>query len=327
MRLLRPEFAAWWYIVPAVVACWLLRVRYVRARRAAGGTQDVQPSRRSHRAREWGVLVFALLAVAALAFSLLRPQVMLAQRVPDLEQQDVIIVLDRSASMRARDIAPSRIGRATAELRRLLQGKPDAVGRLGLVGFADAAVILSYLTRDADSLLFYLDWVDRSAETLLGTDIGAALKSARDVARKDGRPTRKVFLLLSDGEDHGAELDRQLALFRTEGRRVHCIGIGGDTPTPIPIVDADGREDVLQDESGRPVQTAFDESTLRRVAAETGGRYFRSTTGGELAAAVDEVLAGEARILGWRTTTEYRDVYPFSLAVAALAATVLWLFL
>ncbi len=236
-------------------------------------------------------------------------------------------MLDRSASMRAHDISPSRFSRATLEIQNFLKHKPEGIDRVGLVGFAGSSLILWYLTRDLDTVSFYLDWIEHDPQTLLGTDIGAALKNAREVARKDDRPSRKLFLLVSDGEDYGGELTRQMAVFRSEGYRVHCIGIGSGDSVPIPIVDPEGKEVYLRDDNGQVVRTRFEEATLRQIAAGTGGRYMRSTTGGELARALNEVVSGERTIRGWRTTTEYRDLYPAALAVAAVAGAALWLLL
>ena len=329
MRFLTLDLIAWWQVLPVILACWALRSHYVRAMRrdeALAPRFDIL-SRRSTGLREAAVLGASLVAAGALVVALLRPQVLLANRVPELERQDLIVMFDRSASMRAHDIAPSRFSRATQEITNFLQHKPDAIDRVGLVGFADASLILSYLTTDVDTVSFYLDWIDRDPQMLLGTDIGAALKSALDVARKDNRPTRKVFLLVSDGEDFGAELNSQIALFSAQGFRVHCIGIGSERAAPIPLAQAGGRETYLHDEQGRIVRTRFEESTLRRIAAATGGRYIRSTTGGELANGLDEMVKGERRIVGWRTTTEYRDLYPAVLALAGAAGVTLWLLL
>jgi hypothetical protein len=75
------------------------------------------------------------------------------------------------------------------------------------------------------------------------------------------------------------------------------------------------------------VRTRFSEATLRQIAAVTGGRYIRSMTGGELAVGIAGVVSSERRVIGWRTTTEYRDLYPAGLAVAGAAAIALWLLL
>lgn len=329
MRFLRPELITWWLAVPILVALSALHAAYLRAvgRRAPIAGRFLRLSRRSTPRRSVAVSIAAVIAAAALVCALMRPQALLAERVPDYERQDVIVMLDRSVSMRARDIAPSRFLRATQEIRRFLREKPDAIDRVGLVGFADASVVLSYLTSDVDSVMFYLDWIDGDPSALFGTNIGAALKSAREVAEKDDRSTRKLFLLVSDGEDYGTDLQTALSTFRAEGRRVHCIGVGSDAAVPIPLRQSDGQETFLRDDAGRQVTTRFEESTLRQIAATTGGRFVRSTTGGELARAIADIVKGERIRIGWRTTTEYRDLYPAALAVAGVAGAALWLLL
>jgi Ca-activated chloride channel family protein len=268
-----------------------------------------------------------LIAGGAIVVALLRPQALLTRRTPVFEQQDLILVLDRSASMRAHDVAPSRFARATEEIQNFIGHKPEGIGRIGLVGFASGSLILSYLTSDIETVSFYLDWINHDPQTLLGTNIGAALKNAREVARKDDRGTRKLFLLVSDGEDYGGEVTRQVQTYRADGYRVNCIGIGSGEPVPIPIVDADGHETFLRDERGQAVKTKFEEATLRQIAANTGGRYLRSTTGRELAKSIDDIVKGERAVQGWRTTTEYQDLYPVALALAAVAGAALWLLL
>jgi Ca-activated chloride channel family protein len=264
-------------------------------------------------------------AGAALVFALARPQALLASRTPEYERQDLVVILDRSASMRAHDIPPSRFTRATLEVRNFLTHKPEAIDRVALVGFAGASLVLSYLTSDMNTLFFYLDWIDGDPTTLLGTNIGAALTSAREVAQKDNRPTRKIFLIVSDGEDYGEDLEKALAAFSADRLRVHCIGIGSDKLVPVPIRQADGRETLLKDDTGRVVNTRFAEATLRRIAETTGGRYVRSSTGSELAGAIDDIVKGERKLVGWKTSTDYRDLYRASLAVAVAAGAALWL--
>lgn len=329
MTFLRLEFLGWWQLLPVLVALWALRYHYVaRMRRRAAVADRFAPlSRRSTWVHEAAVLLLILLSAGSLVFALIRPQAMLTRRTAEYERQDLVIMLDRSASMRAHDIAPSRSSRATLEIQNFLQTKPEGIDRVGLVGFSGSSLILSHLTRDLNAIAFYLEWIRNDPQTLLGTDIGAALKNAREVERKDDRPTRKLFLLISDGEDYGSELARQIASYRADGRPVHTIGIGSQNAVPIPIVETDGTPAYLRDEGGAVVTTRFAEDTLRRIAAETGGRYVRSTTGRELAEALEDIVKGERKIQGWKTTTEYRDLYVAALAVAAAAAAGLWLLL
>jgi Ca-activated chloride channel homolog len=325
MRFLRPDLLPWSLVIPVLIAACGVHWRLTRAfrRRAAIDARFAPLSRRTTWRRDAAVCGASVLAAAALVFALMRPQALLAHRVPDYERQDLIVMLDRSLSMHARDILPSRFSRATLELRNLLRQKPEGIDRVGLVGFADGALVLSYLTGDVESLLFYLDWLDGESSVLFGTNIGASLKSAMDIAKKDDRPTRKRFLLVSDGEDHGTELNTALDTFRAEGYRVDCIGIGSEQAVPIPLNASGDQDSYLRDDAGRRVTTKFEEATLIRVATTTGGRYVRSTTGTELARAIGELVKGDRRILGWRSVTEYRDLYPLGLAVAALAAVAL----
>src|SRR6476469_4815184 len=173
MRFLRQDLASWWEVLPVLVACWAIHYQYMRTvRRGAPVLPRFRGlSRRWSSTREVMSIVAAVIAGGALAFALVRPQALLAQRVPDYERQDLIIMLDRSASMRAHDIKPSRFSRAVVEIRNFLQHKPEGVDRVGLVGFADASLILSYLTADVDNIDFYLDWIDRDTTALFGTDI------------------------------------------------------------------------------------------------------------------------------------------------------------
>lgn len=329
MRFLRPEFVNWWQLLPVLLACCTIQALYLAylRRRAPIAPRFFKLSRRGRWGRTVGATVAAMVMGGSIVFALARPQASLTERSPEYERQDLVLILDRSVSMRAHDITPSRFSRAVSEIKNFLQHKPDGIDRVGLVGFAGGSLVLSYLTSDLDTVAFFLDWVDQDPQTLLGTNIGAALKNASEVAAKDDRQTKKIFLLISDGEDYGGELDRQVAAYRAAGLHIHCIGIGSDSEVPIPIREADGRETPLRDEDGRIVKTRFEESTLRQIAAATGGRYVRSSTGGELTQAINDIALSERKIVGWRTTTDYRDLYPEALGAAAAAGVLLWILL
>lgn len=321
MRLLNPDLLKWWVVVPVLVASCGVHWRLRRAFRDQS-TVDRRfstLSRRSTWKLDATVLAVSVLAGAAIVAALARPQVLSAVRVPDYQQQDLIVMLDRSVSMRARDVAPSRFARATLELRNLIRQKPEGIDRIGLVGFADSSLVLSYLTADVDSLVFYLDWLDRDGSVLFGTNIGGALTSAMDVAGKDDRPTRKRFLLVSDGEDQGTELNEAVASMRKHGYRVDAIGIGSGQAVPIPLDESS----YLQDDAGRRVTTTFNEAALVRIAGATGGQYMRSTSGTDLARALSDITSGDRQVRRWRTSTEYRDLYPILLGAGALAVAAL----
>lgn len=329
MRLVRPDMLEWLLILPVLVACWMIQNHY---RRRVSRASPIAPrfaalSRRTRARTRAATLVAAVTCAGAMVLALARPQAIVTAREPQYERQDLIIVLDRSVSMRARDIAPSRLLRATREIRNFLQHRPDAIDRVALLGFADASLVLSYPTADIGSLFFYLDWIDEEASPLFGTNMGGALIKALDVARKDPRKTRKLFLLISDGEDRSDELNQALRAFRSERLEVHCVGVGSSAVVRIPLRPVESQESFLLDEDGRPIMTRFSESTLRRIADTTGGRYVRSSSGSEMAAAIDAIVRGERTLVGWKTTTDFRDLYGVSLAAALVAGAALWLIL
>lgn len=320
MRFLRPDLASWALVLPLLVGLAILHraVRLACRRRAHVADRFQELSRRTNAWHDAAALVASLLAAGGMVFALSRPQLLLTHQIPEYERQDLVIMLDRSVSMQAHDIRPSRAARAAQEIRAFLRHKPAALDRIALIGFADSAVVLSSLTADVDSLLFYFEWLDQDPTPFFGTNLGSALTSAMEMARRDTKPTQKLFLIVSDGEDYGSELQRALAAAVAAHDRIDCIGIGSDEAVPIPVRGADGRETPLRDDEGHAVITRFSETTLRGIAAATGGRYLRATTGDDLAHAMSGLLSNEHRLVGWRTATDYRDLYPLGLIAAAI---------
>lgn len=321
IRFLQPDMALWLLLLPPAAYAWWRHVRAKRGFRRRSGFGPVLQalSRLSPGRRDGLVLAAILVAFSALVLAMMRPQILLNSRTPEYEHRDMVLILDRSASMRARDIPPSRLDRAVAEIKSFLREKPEGIDRVGLVGFAGTTVTLSYLTRDVNALFFFLDWVREDPEVYLGTDIAAALDAARELVRKDGRPTRKLFLLVSDGDDQGPELAGVLDQLHGEGIPVYSIGIGTGNGVPIPVASRNGVLQYLQDKSGNTVTTRFDPSSLRRVASLTGGRFFRSTTGYDLAGTMVSAVRQQRRQIGWRDSAGYRDLDSPLLMIAGAA--------
>jgi Ca-activated chloride channel homolog len=328
MRLLRPEFAVWLLALPVLGGAWLLHARArARFRRAAVPQALRSASRLTSHSRDALTLIAASVAYTAVVFALMRPQILVDARTPQYEKEDLVIILDHSASMGARDVPPSRFARAVQEIKQFLIHKPDIIDRVGLVEFSGTSLILSHLTRDIDSLSFYLDWIRETPEVRFGTDIGAALATARELVRKDDRQTKKLFLVISDGADQGTQLSKELAAVRDERTRVYAIGVGSDREAVVPVVNENGLETLLEDDEGKALTAGFDESTLRDIAAGTGGRYVRSTTGADLSVALRDLVSRERPLLAVSTSTDYRNVYRECLLTSAVAAGLLLLLL
>jgi Ca-activated chloride channel family protein len=327
MRFLQPEAASWLLTVPLALCVLYLHAFAKRRfrRRASIGFHLPPLSRLSTWWRDVTAVVLAVLAIGLLVAAMARPQMLLDLRFPEYEKEDLVLILDRSISMHAQDVRPTRFARAIQEIKTFLSQKPDSIDRIALVGFAGTSLVLTPFTEDTSNLYFYLDWIGQDLEPQFGTDIGNALANARELVRKDGRPTQKIFIIVSDGDDHGPELQRQVAALRSERVHIYTIGIGGEGPAQIPVVGPDGTPTLLLDEEGRPVTTRFSEVTLRRIATLTSGRYVRSITGTELAPAIHAAVQRERKVVGWTRTVEYRDLYRECLAGAGIAILLLLL--
>jgi Ca-activated chloride channel family protein len=324
MRFLHPEYASWLLAVPAAVAWWTFRrhARLAFQREARLGERTIAASRLSGRGTDAAALALATATFTLLVVAAMQPQLVRQWQLPEYEQRDLVLVLDRSVSMRAADVAPTRFARAVQEIKRFLEEKPEGIDRVALVGFSNAAVAISHFTRNVDSLFFYLDWLADDTRPNFGTDIGSALLTAADVIERDGLPTTKLVLVISDGEDEGEVLNKAVNDLRTSGVPIYAIGVGGPRPIDVPVPADDGEGD-----AGWTLPVTFQEATLKNLASAGGGRYYRSQTGHELLDAMRDLAGRERRQIGWTTRTEYRDLHPYALSVAALASCALLILL
>jgi Ca-activated chloride channel family protein len=182
---------------------------------------------------------------------------------------DVVVCLDVSRSMLARDAAPSRLAAAQTGIRELAQRVEG--DRLGLVVFAGEARLLVPLTRDLRSFADLAATADPASVTRGGTDLGAALDTAL-AALEGGDGAPGVIVLVTDGEDLGGRGLR--AAERCAARRVivHTVGYGTARGSKIAVPSASG-EAFIADRGGAEVVSSMDAAGLRRIAEATGGEF------------------------------------------------------
>ncbi len=223
-----------------------------------------------------------LVAAALLALAGARPQHGSRTEVVSRRGIDVVVCLDVSKSMLARDVQPSRIERAKAELVRLLEEEPG--DRIGVVLFAGETMEYPLTTDHEAALRFFRDahpW----EFPVQGTSIGRALTAARELLHRDPLAARrsKVILLITDGEDLEGDPVAAAREAAGEGVQVYIDAIGSAAPEPIPAYTADGRiAGYERDSRGEVKQTQFTpqmEQQLRQVASEGNGAYFRPRQG------------------------------------------------
>ncbi|MEZ6018279.1 MAG: VWA domain-containing protein [Planctomycetota bacterium] len=214
-------------------------------------------------------IVLGLVATLLLALALLGP-VRGFTLVP-LQRRgvDLVIALDTSRSMLAEDNEPNRLARAKKELDALLTKLEGE--RVGLVAFAGTAWDVAPLTRDLDTVRYFMKRLSPDDNRAGGTDLGKALEFATRRLGEAGDAT-EVILLVTDGEDLGGAgltVAREAA---ARGAKVHVLGMGTDGGAKIP----DGRGRFIRDENGADVVTKLEDATLRQIADATGGVYMRA---------------------------------------------------
>lgn len=241
--------------------------------------------------------------LALVVFALAGPRYGSRTRLLRKRGVDVVVAVDFSKSMLARDVRPSRTERAKAELIRFFDEL--AGDRVGLVAFAGETIEFPMTTDYAAAALFLRD-LGPYDMPVGGTAIGRALVASRRLlersrpARDPGDPRAgagpdRVVVLLTDGEDHEGdpvEAARELA---EAGIRVYPVAIGSRSGEPIPTYSADGAWTGYQrDEDGKVVTTALTaeaEATLQEVARLTEGTYVRAEEGGVGMAGIREQIA------------------------------------
>ncbi len=322
MSFLRPEYLnLGWALLAMGILCGYALYSLRRAREQLGGALYSLVSRPSSLLRRGLQMTFGLLAMGCLILALARPQTQHSLLVPQLRQIDAVILLDTSPSMRAQDIRPSRLFRATEVIGSFVQKKLPG-DRIGLISFANNSLVLSYPTADPKNLLFYTDYLREQNALQYGTNIGGALKSAMTMFSRqaENEPgtlhNKKVLILVSDGEDHGEELKAELREVISRQIPAYCIGIGSREGALIPISEQGGQPKFLTGANGQPILTTFDESTLQEVAERSGGRYYRARTGVEMDQAFSDIFVKARDITGYRQISEARERYRELLAAA-----------
>ncbi len=228
-------------------------------------------------------LPFALRAAAfaLLVVALARPQDVEQNVRTNTEGIDIMLAIDVSGSMLARDFKPDRITAAKEVAGSFIA---DRYGdRIGLVAFAGEAFTQSPLTTDQSTLQTLLARI-RSGLIEDGTAIGNGLATAINRLR-ESEAKSKVIILLTDGVNNRGEIAPRTAaeIAQAQGIRVYTIGVGTEGMAPYPAMDMFGNITFVNQ------KVEIDEKTLTAISDMTGGQYFRATDKAKLKAIYDEI--------------------------------------
>lgn len=243
-------------------------------------------------------LPFALriAAISLIIVALARPRSSTQTEKIDTEGIDIVLTMDVSTSMLARDFTPDRISAAKDIAIEFIAQRPS--DRIGIAVFAGESYTQCPLTTDRATLINLM----KEVQTDLiedGTAIGNGLATA--VARMmDSDAPSRVVILLTDGVNNCGEIAPETAaeIAKTYGVRVYTIGVGANGTAPYPVMTPWGME--LQN-----VKVEIDEELLKNIAETTGGKYFRATDNTKLAEIYTEINKMEKA----RTTVDSFPVY------------------
>lgn len=230
------------------------------------------------------LFVLRLLALALLITALARPRTVdVSTKTKTTRGIDIVIAIDVSASMLAKDLLPNRLEALKKVAGQFIKGRPN--DRIGIVEYAGESYTKTPITSDKAIVLRSLNDVKYNTIIDGGTAIGSGLATAVN-RLKDSKAKSKVVILMTDGVNNSGFIDPKIAseLAKEYGIKVYTIGIGtnGTALSPIGILPNGNFQ------YGR-VQVEIDEGLLKEIADVTGGKYFRATDNKKLAEIYSEI--------------------------------------
>lgn len=305
-------YLLWLLLLPLLLTARYLYIE-LRERRPHLRVSSVRPWTKGGRSVLSVIrhLPFALriAALSLIIVALARPRSSNEVEKRDTEGIDIVLAMDVSTSMLARDFTPDRLSAAKDIAIEFISQRPS--DRMGIVVFAGESYTQCPLTTDRATLINLM----KEVQTDLiedGTAIGNGLATA--VARMmDSDAPSRVVILLTDGVNNRGEIAPQTAaeIAKTYGIRVYTIGVGANGTAPYPVMTPWGVE-------VRNMQVEIDEDLLKEVAKTTGGHYFRATDNTKLAEIYSEINKMETA----RTTVDSFPVYKELFGGYALAALI-----
>ena len=272
--------------------------------RPSMGISDTSPF--ANVGRSWKEYVRHLLfllrlgAIACLILILARPQTRDSWETSSTEGTDIMLALDVSTSMLARDFRPDRLEAAKATAMDFISGRES--DNIGIVIFAGESLTGVPMTIDRGMLMNYINGISTNVlpdGTAIGDGIATSLNRL-----KEGKAKSRSIILLTDGSNNtgvvapltAAEVAKEL------GARIYTIGIGTNGMADYPVMTPYGQEVVRQ-------QVVIDENTLRQIADMTGGKYFRAYNNNVLKEVFDEIDQLEKTRMDVRHFSHAEDNY------------------
>ena len=299
-------------LVPALIVWYILRHKKQEAALNFSDLKGMAKLPKTWKAYLRHIL-FALkmAALALLIVAIARPQSSSTNSTSNIEGIDIVMAMDVSGSMLARDLKPDRLTAAKRVASDFVKERPG--DRMGLVIFSGETFTQVPLTTDHAVMLNMLAEM-KNGLIDDGTAIGDGLATA--ISRlKDSEAVSKVVILLTDGMNNAGSVDPYTAaeIAKLYGIRVYTIGVGTYGTAPMPVQSPFGGTVIQQ------VKVEIDEKLLSTIANSTGGKYFRATSGSVLRNIFSEIDKMEKTHMDVQRFTHTEDHYePWAMLLLGL---------
>ena len=298
-------------LVPGIPVVYALARRMWRKRVRRFGDESMVRQLMPSWSGAKGWLRIALFCLAFLFFviGLARPQIGAKLSERETKGAEIMICLDVSNSMLARDYSPDRLTRAKLAISRIvdrIQGD-----RIGLIIFAGSSFVQLPVTTDYVSAKMFLSSIGTESVPVQGTAIGDAILTAARGFSAQSEKSRAI-IVITDGENHEDDPVDAAGQASKLGIKTYTIGVGSLQGEPIP---KDG--DLMKDSDGEIVVTRLDEGTLRKVAEAGGGAYVHA--GNEefgLNPIIDDIRRMEDERFNSVVFEEYDEQFMYFFAIA-----------
>lgn len=276
-----PEYLYLLFVLIPIIGWYVWRHTQLHATLQISTTQPFRKLSKSYKQFLRHILfALRLITLGILIVAMARPQLSDAWEDSSTKGIDIVMALDLSSSMLARDFDPNRLEASKDLAMEFITGRPN--DRIGLVVFAGQSFTQCPLTTDhAVVMNLFKDLKSGLVED--GTAIGMGL--ATSVTRlKDSKAKSKVIILLTDGVNNAGEISPMTAaeIAKTFGIRIYTIGVGSKGTAPYPVQTPFGVR-------YQNMKVEIDEDVLQNVAESTGGSYFRATDNQKLREIYDRI--------------------------------------
>ena len=317
-QLENPQYLYLLLVIPLLVGVFLFQMYWKRKTKKEFGdlelVQKLSPEASSFKP----VLKFITLTLALVAviIALVNPKIGTKMETVKRQGIDIVFALDISKSMLAEDIAPNRLEKS----KQLISSIISTLGndRVGIVGYAGSAYPVLPMTTDYSIAKMYLQNMNTNMVSSQGTALNDAIRLSETYF--DAVDTSKLIILVSDGEDHGADSQVGSELAKEKGIKIITMGVGTENGGPIPIKNDSGSlSEYKKDKDGEVVITKLNTEILENIAKSTNGGYIAGNNTKEaldrLKNAMDNIEKTEFET---EQIAEYQTQYQWFLAFAFL---------